>query len=62
MILENSCKPGWNIDLTDDQVKDHMPKEDVRDKAKLKSIATKIIEDFDKKHKKVNLNIMILWK
>ena len=37
--------------MTDEQVKNIMPKEDIRDKAKLKSIAKKILEDFDKEHK-----------
>ena len=51
LIFENTCKPGWIIELTDEEVESHMPEEDVRDKAKLKVIAKKIIEDFDKKHK-----------
>ena len=51
LIFENNCKPGWTIELTDKEVENHMPKEDVRDKAKLKVIAKKIIEDFDKKNK-----------
>ena len=50
--FENSSKPGWNIDLTDEELEKEMPKEDIRDKAKLKSIAQKIIKEFDEKHKK----------
>ena len=49
--FENSSKPGWNIDLTDEELEKEMPKEDIRDKAKLKSIAQKIIKEFDEKHK-----------
>ena len=51
LIFENSSKPGWNIDLTDEELEKEMPKEDVRDKDKLKLIAQKIIKEFDEKHK-----------
>ena len=51
LIFENSSKPGWNIELTDEELEKEMPKEDIRDKAKLKSIAQKIIKEFDEKHK-----------
>ena len=51
LIFENKSKPGWNIDLSDEEVERKMPKEDVRDKAKLKVIAQKIIKEFDEKHK-----------
>ena len=50
MIFENNTK-GVDIDLTDDEVANNMPKEDIRDKDQLKLIAKKIIEDFDKEHK-----------
>jgi len=51
LIFENKSKPGWNIELTDEELENEMPKEDVRDKAKLKAIAQKIIKEFDEKHK-----------
>ena len=51
LIFENKSKPGWNIDWTDEEVEKEMPKQDVRDKAKLKVIAQKIIKEFDEKHK-----------
>ena len=51
LIFENSSKPGWNIELTDEELEKEMPKEDVRDKDKLKVIAQKIIKEFDEKHK-----------
>ena len=50
MKLENNSR-GLDIDLTDEEVLAHMPKEDIRDQDQLKIIAKKIIEDFDKEHK-----------
>jgi len=51
LIFENNSKPGWNIELTDEELEEEMPEEDVRDKEELKSIAQKIIKEFDEKHK-----------
>ena len=50
LIFENNSKPGWNIELTDEELEKEMPEEDVRDKARLKLIAQKIIKEFDEKH------------
>ena len=50
ITFENNSK-GLDIDLTDDQILNLMPEEDVRDKDQLKLIAKKIIQDFDKEHK-----------
>ena len=49
--LKNKCKGGWNINLTDKEVEKLMPEEDVKNKNKLKQIAQKIIDDFDKNNK-----------
>ena len=51
MIIENNSKPWWEFNYTDHRVRAEMPKEDIRDLPKLKQIATKIIQDFDAKHK-----------
>ena len=51
VTIENNSKPGWIIDLTDEEIKKLMPKEDVRDANILKPIAKKIVENFDKMHK-----------
>ena len=49
--LKNKCKGGWNINLTDKEVEKLMPEEDVKNKNKLKQIAQKIIDEFDKNNK-----------
>ena len=49
--LKNKCKGGWNINLTDKEVEKLMPEEDVKNKNKLKQIAQKIINEFDKNNK-----------
>ena len=49
--LKNKCKGDWQIDLTDEQIEKKMPPEDVKCKQQLKSIANKIIEDFDNNNK-----------
>ena len=51
LIFENKSKPGWNVELTDEELEKNMPKGDIRDKAQLKLIAQKIIKEFDEKHK-----------
>jgi len=51
LIFENKSKPGWNLEWSDEEIEKEMPKEDIRDKAKLKIIAQKIIKEFNEKHK-----------
>ena len=50
LILENNSR-GLDIDLTDEEVLNLMPEQDIKDQDQLKVIAKKIIEDFDKNHK-----------
>jgi len=49
--LINKCKGEWYVDLTDEEVIDLMPEEDKANKGQLKTIAKKIIEEFDKENK-----------
>ena len=41
----------WSINISDEKIRRLMPKQDVKDKTKLQSIAKDIIKDFDNKHK-----------
>ena len=56
--IKNKCKGDWELDITDEMVEAHTPADVKRDKEKLKQIAKKIIEDFDKKNK----NTMFKYK
>ena len=56
--IKNRCKGGWDVDLTDEMIEAHIPKEDKRDKQILEKIARKIIEDFDKNNKNTMFNFM----
>ena len=56
--IKNRCKGEWEVDLTDEIIESHFPKEDKRDKAILQKIARKIIEDFDKNNKNTMFNFM----
>ena len=49
--LKNKCKGEWNVDLTDEQIDNFMPKKDVEDKEQLKQIAQQIIKEFDEENK-----------
>ena len=49
--LRNKCKGEWEVDLTDEEVEKKMPEEDVLCKQQLKTIAKKIIDEFDKNNK-----------
>ena len=49
--LRNKCKGEWEVDLTDEEVERLMPREDVQNKAQLKIIAKKIIEEFDRNNR-----------
>ena len=49
--LKNKCKGEWEVDLTDEEVEKRMPEEDVLCKPQLRSIAEKIIKEFDKNNK-----------
>ena len=49
--LKNKCKGEWLVDLTDREIEERMPKDDVLCKSQLSSIAKKIIEEFDEAHK-----------
>ena len=49
--IKNRCKGDWDVDLSDEVIESHIPKEDKRDKPILEKIARKIIEDFDKNNK-----------
>ena len=56
--LKNRCKGDWDVDLTDEVIESHIPKEDKRDKPILEKIARKIIEDFDRNNKNTMFNFM----
>ena len=56
--IKNRCKGDWDVDLTDEMIEAHIPKEDKRDKQILEKIARKIIEDFDKNNKNTMFNFM----
>jgi hypothetical protein len=56
--IKNRCKGEWEVDLTDEIIESHFPKEDKRDKAILEPIARKIIEEFDKNNKDTMFNFM----
>ena len=56
--IKNRCKGEWDVDLTDEIIEEHIPKEDKRDKQILEKIARKIIEDFDKNNKNTMFNFM----
>ena len=60
--LKNKCKGEWHIDLTDEEIEKRMPPEDVSFKQKLKSIAKKIIEDFDKNNKNKDFEFLDYMK
>jgi hypothetical protein len=60
--LKNKCKGEWFIDLTEEQIEKKMPPEDVSCKQKLKSIAKKIIEDFDKNNKNKDFEFLDYMK
>ena len=49
--FENKSKAGWIIDLTDEELQKDIPDSDIAQRAKLKTIAQKIIKEFDEKHK-----------
>ena len=49
--LENKSSGEWEVDLTDDEIERKIPEEDKLCKPQLRIIATKIIEEFDKKNK-----------
>ena len=49
--LINKCKGEWKVDISDEEIEKKMPKEDVKDKEKLKKIAKKIIDIFDKENR-----------
>ena len=56
--LKNRCKGDWDVDLTDEVIENHIPKEDKRDKQILEKIARKIIEDFDRNNKNTMFRFM----
>ena len=60
--LRNKCKGDWNVDLIDEQIENLMPREDVKDKEKLKIIAKKIINEFDKKNKNTDFEFLDYMK
>ena len=60
--LKNKCKGEWFIDLTEEQIEKKMPPEDVSCKQQLKSIAKKIIEDFDKNNKNKDFEFLDYMK
>ena len=60
--IKNRCKGDWDVDLTDEVIEAHIPKEDKRDKPILEKIARKIIEDFDKNNKNTMFNFMDFTK
>ncbi len=60
--IKNRCKGDWDVDLTDEIIEAHFPKEDKRDKQTLEKIARKIIADFDKKNKDNVFNFMDFTK
>ncbi len=62
IIFENYSKPGWVIDLTDEDLKNCMKTYNYEYQSKLKSIATSIIEDFDKKHKNSQIKYLDFMK
>ena len=49
--LINKCKVEWNVGLTNEEIENLMPKEDIQCKEQLQKIAKKIIENFDKENK-----------
>ena len=52
----NTCKGGWELDITDEMVEAHIPEDYRKDKKELQKIAKKIIEDFDKNNKNTEFN------
>ena len=46
--LQNKCKGEWLVDLSNEEIENQIPKEDILCKSQLNQIAKKIIEDFDK--------------
>ena len=60
--LKNKCKGEWHIDLTDEEIEKRMPPEDVSSKQQLKSIAKKIIEDFDRNNKNKDFEFLDYMK
>ena len=60
--LINTCKGGWFCDLTDKEIEENTPEDIKKDKEKLKEIANKIIENYDKIHEKENIQVKDLVK
>ena len=50
-VLKNKCKGEWEVGLTDEEIENKIPQEDKICKEQLKSIAKKIISEFDQKNK-----------
>ena len=57
-LIKNRCKGDWEVDLTDEMIEEHIPKEDKKDKKLFEKIARKIIEEFDRNNKHNILNYM----
>ena len=49
--LKNKCKVEWNVGLTNKEIENLIPKEDIQCKEQLKRIAKQIIDDFNKENK-----------
>ena len=49
--FKNKCKGEWEVDLTNEEVEKRMPREDVLCKEQLKTIAKRIIDEFDNNHR-----------
>ena len=45
--FKNICKGDWSVDLSDKEIENLMPEEDIKDKEQLKKLAKKVISEFD---------------
>ena len=52
----------WFINITDEEVRKLMPKQDIKDKTKLQNIAKNIIKDFDNNHKNSKVDFLDFMK
>ena len=58
----NKSRDNYFISISDEEIEKLMPKEDIRDKSKLKNIAEKIIKDFDNEHKNSEFEFLDFMK
>ena len=60
--LENKTSGEWQVDLTNDEIEKQIPEEDKLCKPQLKTIAKKIIEDFDRHNKNTDFQFLDFMK